>query len=74
MKSESALVELLRPLRVAFAAKDPAAQVLRFHHKDAVARQENMIDLSGAVWRRQGEIVQAAIGLLVESPAGDKTN
>lgn len=73
LESEGVPVELLRPLRLALAAKDPAAQVLRFHHEDAVARQEDMIDLGGAVRRRQRDIVQTAIGLAVEFPRGEKT-
>lgn len=74
LKLESAPVELLRPLRLAFAAKDPAAHVLRFHYEDAVARQEDMIDLGGAVRRRQDDIVQAAIGLPIELQVGKKAD
>lgn len=29
-----------------------------------------MVDLRGAVWRVQGDIVQAAVGLLVQLPMG----
>ncbi|MNU11222.1 hypothetical protein D3C72_2589080 [compost metagenome] len=33
-----ALVDFLRPLRLLFAAEDPAAHVLRFQHEDAEGR------------------------------------
>lgn len=66
LKFVGALVDLLRPLRLLLAAEDPAGHVLRFQHKDAVAREEDVVDLRGAVRRVQRDVVQAAVGLLVE--------
>lgn len=74
MEFKGALVEFLRPLRLLFASEDPAAHVLRFQHEDAVGREEYVVDLRGAVWRIQGDIVQAAIGLLVQLPMGKQSH
>lgn len=65
LEFEGAFVELLRPLRLLFAAEDPAAHILRFQHEDAVGREEYVVDLRGAVWCVQGDVVQAAVGLIV---------
>ena len=54
LELEGAFVELLRPLRLFLAAEDPAAHVLRFQHEDAVAREEYVVDLRGAVRGVQG--------------------
>ena len=70
LKFECALVELLRPLRLLLAAENPAAHVLRFQHEDAVGREEYVVDLRGAVWRVQRDIVQTAVGLFVQLPMG----
>ena len=70
LKFERALVELLRPLRLLLAAEDPAAHVLRFQHEDAVRREEYVVDLRGAVWGVQRDVVQAAVGLLIQLPMG----
>ncbi|MCY1216259.1 hypothetical protein D9M72_281310 [compost metagenome] len=74
LEFERALVELLRPLCLLFAAEDPAADVLRFHHEDAVGREENVVDLRSAVRRVQGDVVQAAVGLLVQLPMGEQAH
>lgn len=65
LEFEAAFVELLRPLRLLLAAEDPAAHVLRFQHEDAVGREEYVVDLRGAARRVQGDVVHAAVGLLV---------
>src|SRR5690606_8837660 len=70
LEFEGAFVELLRPLRLLLAAEDPTAHILRFQHEDAVRREEYVIYLRGAVWRVQGDVVQAAVGLLVQLPMG----
>lgn len=62
------LVELLRPLGLLFAAEDPAAHVLGLQHEDAVAGEEDVVDLGGAVRGIQGDVVQAVVGLPVELP------
>lgn len=74
LELEGAFVELLRPLRLLLAAEDPAAHVLRFQHEDAVGREEYVVDLRGAVWRVQGDVVQAAVGLLVQLPVGEQAH
>jgi len=70
LEFEGAFVELLRPLRLLLAAEDPAAHVLRFQHEDSVGREEDVVDLRGAVWRIQGDVVQTAVGLLIQLPMG----
>jgi len=74
LEFERAFVELLRPLWLLLAAKDPAAHVLGFQHEDAVGREEDMVDLGGAVGCVQGDVVQAAVGLLVQLPMGEQAH
>ena len=72
LELEGAFVELLRPLRLLLAAEDPAAHVLGFQHEDAEGREEYVVDLGGAVRGGQGDVVQAAVGLLVQLPMGEQ--
>ena len=74
LEFERALVELLRPLRLLLAAENPAAHVLRFQHEDAVGGEEYVVDLCRAVRRVQGDVVQAAVGLLVQLPMGEQSH
>ncbi|MNR28679.1 hypothetical protein D3C85_1460140 [compost metagenome] len=74
LKPEAVLVELLRPLGLLLATEDPAAHVLGFQHEHAEARDEHVVDLRGAVRRRQRDVVQAAIGLLVQLPAREQAD
>lgn len=74
LEFEAAFVELLRPLRLLLAAEDPAVHVLRFQHEDAVGREEYVVDLRGAVRRVQGDVVQAAVGLLVQLPMSEQAH
>lgn len=74
LELEQAPVELLRPLWLLLAAKDPAAHVLRFQHEDAVRREEDVVDLRGAIRCVQGDVVQAAVGLLIQLPMGEQTH
>ena len=74
LELERAFVELLRPLRLLFAAEDPAAHVLRFQHEDAVGREEYVVDLRGAVWRVQRDVVQAAVDLLIQLKMGEQAH
>lgn len=74
LELERAFVELLRPLWLLLAAKDPAAHVLRFQHEDAVRREEDVVDLRCAVRCAQGDVVQAAVGLLIQLPMGEQTH
>lgn len=66
------LVELLRPLGLLFAAEDPAAHVLGLQHEDAVAGEEDVVDLGGAVRGIQGDVVQALVGLPAELQVGEE--
>ena len=68
LEFEAALVELLRPLGLFFATKNPAAHVLRFQHEDAIGREEDVVDLCGAVGCVEGDVVQAAVDLLIQLP------
>ena len=74
LEFEGAFVEFLRPLRLFLAAEDPAAHVLRFQHEDAVGREEYVVDLRGAVRRAQGDVVQTAVGLLVQLPMSEQAH
>lgn len=74
LEFERAFVELLRPLRLPLAAEDPAAHVLRFQHEDAVGREKYVIDLRGAVRRVQGDVVQTAVGALIQLPVGEEAH
>lgn len=74
LEFEGAFVELLRPLRLLLGAEDPAAHVLRFQHEDAVGREEDVVDLCGAVRRVQGDVVQAAVGALIQLPMGEEAH
>lgn len=74
LEFEGAFVELLRPLRLLLAAENPAAHVLRFQHEDAVGGEKYVVDLRGAVRRVQGDVVQAAVGLLVQLPMGEQSH
>lgn len=56
-------IELLCPLRLAFTAEDPARHVFGLDDEDAVAGNQNMIDLGGAVGCGKRDIVNAAISL-----------
>lgn len=44
-----ALAELLRPLGIPLGAEDPAAHVLRLNDEHAIARDDHMVDLRGAL-------------------------
>lgn len=70
LEFEGVLVELLRPLWLFLAAKNPAAHVLRFQHEEAIGREEYVVNLRGAIWRVQGDVVQATVGLLIQLPMG----
>ena len=66
------LGEFLRPLGLLFAAEDPAAHVLGLQHEDAVAGEEDVVDLGGAVGGGEGDVVQAVVGLPVQLPVGEE--
>jgi hypothetical protein len=74
LEFEGAFVELLRPLRLLLAAKDPAAHVLRFQHEDAIGREEYVVDLRGAVRGVEGDVVQAAVSLLIQLEVSEQTH
>lgn len=72
LELEAAPGEALRPLRLALTAKDPAAHILGFQDEDAIGREEDVIDLRGAVGRVQGDVMQAAVGALIELPVREE--
>ncbi|MNC75899.1 hypothetical protein D3C75_1275090 [compost metagenome] len=45
-----------------------------FPARDAVGRKEYVVDLRGAVGCAQGDVVQAAVGLLIQLPMGKQSH
>lgn len=70
-KLEALAVELLGPLGLAFAAKDPARHVLGFDDEDAVAGDQHVVDLDSAIGRGQRDVVNSAVLLRREPHLGD---
>ena len=62
-------VDLLGPLALFFTAEDPSTVVLRFHDKDAVGRNDNVIELGSpvAVRARKIKIVKDMVGRRIKS-------
>ena len=74
LEFETAPGKFLRPLRLLLCPENPAAHVLRFQHENAMDREEYMIDLRGTVRCIQGDVMQAAIGVPVQSPVRKDTH
>lgn len=64
----------LGPLCFAFVAEDPALIRLGFQHKDTVPRHDHVVDLRGAVRRRQHDIRDQVVNLGIQQPSGPKVN
>lgn len=64
LKFERFLEDLLRPLRLILPAENPALHVLCFHDKDAETGYKYVINLRGAVWRWQRDIVYPVVRVL----------
>ena len=54
-------VEALGPLRSVGSAEDPASDVFRFNDEDAVAGDEEVIDLGGAIVGGNDDVVKAPV-------------
>lgn len=51
----------LRPVRVGLASKYPTAHVFRFNDEYSKARDQNVIDLRGAIAIRQDDVVNGPV-------------
>lgn len=61
-----ALAEGLSPFGVVRVSEDPTAHVFGFDDEDAVSRNNDVVDLRGAVCRGQGDVVELAVSFRVE--------
>ena len=68
------LEDLLRPIPLFGVAEDPALHVLGFHHKDPVLRNDDVVDLGGAVFRGQGDVLDQVVAGFVEKEFGGKVD
>lgn len=67
-------VDLLGPVTLICPAKDPTPHVLGFHHKHAIARHNNVIDLGGAVFGGQGDVLNEVVAGFIEKKFGGEIN
>lgn len=67
-------IDLLGPLALFGIANDPAFHVLGFHHKHAVPADDNVINLSGAVFGGQGDVLDEVVASFIEKEFGGKVN
>ena len=61
-----ALAEGLRPLGMVRVSEDPSAHILSFDDEDAIFRNDDVVDLRGAVCRGEGDVVELAVPFRVE--------
>lgn len=64
------LEDLLRPIPLFGVAENPALHVLGFHHKNAVPGDDDVVDLGGAVFRGQGDVLNEVIAGFIEKQSG----
>lgn len=62
LEAKGCSTKLLRPLAVLLVAKDPAFHVLGFDDEEAVSRDDQVIDLCGAVGSGDDDVVELAVG------------
>lgn len=60
------LEDLLRPIPLFCVAEDPALHVLGFHHKHAIAGDNDVIDLGGTVFGGQGDVFYEVVAGFIE--------
>ena len=72
LELEALAVELLGPLGLAFVAEDPTRHVLGLDDEDAVAGDQHVVDLRGAVGRRQRNVVNSPVLLRRQPHPGDQ--
>jgi len=51
---------------LAFTAEDPALQVLGFYYEDAVARNNDVVELRSAIFCGQSDVVQYGVTVFGE--------
>lgn len=62
LEAERFFIELLRPLAVLLVAIDPAIHGLGFNDEEAVSRDDQVVDLCGAVGSGDDDVVELAVG------------
>jgi len=60
------LEDLLRPIPLFCVTKDPALHVLGFHHEHPIAGHNDVIDLGGAIFGGQGNVLDEVVAGFVE--------
>lgn len=60
------LEDFLRPVALLFANEDPSLYVLGFHYKHAITGNDDVVDLSGALFRGQGDILDEVVEGFIE--------
>ena len=66
--------DLLRPIPLSGVTEDPPLHILGFQHKNAVPGNDDVVDLSGAVFRGQGDVLDEVIAGFIEKEFGGKVN
>lgn len=74
LKFLRALEDLLRPIPLFGVTEDPALHILRFHHKHAVPGDDDVVDLGGALFRGQGDVLDKVVAVFIEKEFGGKIN
>ena len=64
------LEDLLRPIPLFGVAEDPALHVLGFHHEHAVPGNDDVVDLGGAVFGGQGDVLDEVVTGFIEREFG----
>lgn len=65
LKADELRIDLLCPSALLPAARDKPLHVFRFKHENAVLGDNDMINLRGAIGRRQDNIAEEMIGTAV---------
>ncbi len=61
----------LGPLALFGAAEDPAFHVLGFHHEHPIRGDDDVVDLGGAVFRGQGDVLDQMVMIFIKEQAGE---
>lgn len=64
----------LYPILMIRLAEDPNLRALSFNHKHAVPGEDNVVDLGGAVFRGQGDVLDQVVVVFVEEQASRGVN
>jgi len=67
-------IDLLGPLALFGIAKDPAFHVLSLHHERAVSGNNDVVDLGGAAFRVQGDVLDQVVTVFVQEQASGNIN